>query len=690
MLPIGIDLGTTFSAIATISSNGMPEVIENLDGEKTTPSVIYFPENGEPIVGTDAKEYQAIGKNEVASFFKRNMGDTDFYQEFNHKKYSATELSSLVLKKLKNDAEKKLGQKIDSAVITVPAYFNDFQRNATIEAANLAEIKVLRLINEPTSAAIAYGVSKKGTSNSVTMVYDLGGGTFDVSLIKSSNSEITVIATDGDHMLGGKDWDDRIAGHLAEQFRNEFGSDPFEDTESFNDLLVRCEMAKKELSRLGSTKISIIHNGERGTYTLTRSKFEELTRDLLERTEVLARSVLCSAGLTWNDLDGVLLVGGSTRMPMVIDFVEKMCGAPPLRGINVDEAVALGAALQAASDLNDAGDFSLATSGSVDFALPTINDVTSHSLGMIATDVYGAKYINDIIIKKNASIPCENARDYSISTSLNNKDNTMEVYMLQGESDDPLECVVLGKYVFHDISHSSSKKAHIRVHYAYNKNGTVDVCGEQIHDSNKITKLRMTIEPVPEDMSWLKNSPAENVPPSALVLVIDISGSMEGRPLKEAKKAALSLIDELNFNKFHVGVVAFDNSTTIMCNCSDNKKTVEKAIDKLKIGSGTWGKPLKHAMDLMDSEEGAKYIVVLTDGCWFNARTAIEQSHLIKEKGGEIIAIGFGEADYNFLKAIATCDDNALLTDLSNLVNSFSKIGQVLSDGENNHHAFFN
>ena len=325
MVPIGIDLGTTYSAVATISENGRPEVVRNADGECTTPSVVYFPENGDPIVGAEAKEYQAVGENDVASFFKRYMGDPDFFQTFRGRKYSSTDLSTIVLKKLKADAEQELGQHVESAVITVPAYFNNSQRNATIDAAKLAGLKVLRIINEPTAAAIAFGLSSRTESGTTTMVYDLGGGTFDVSIVLSSNAEIAVLATDGDHKLGGKDWDDRIAGYLAGQFREEFGMDPFEDQESFNDLMIKCEKAKRELSVRDSTKVSIVHNGEQGKYTLTRAQFSELTRDLLDRTRGIAESVLKSVdGLTWEKLDGVLLVGGSTRMPMVAEFVEEI------------------------------------------------------------------------------------------------------------------------------------------------------------------------------------------------------------------------------------------------------------------------------------------------------------------------------------------------------------------------------
>lgn len=685
MLAVGIDLGTTFSAVATVSERGHPVVVENAEGEHTTPSVVYFPESGEPIVGAEAKEYQAVGEADVASFFKRDMGDPDFYQVFRGRRYSPTELSAIVLKKLKSDAEASLGQKVDAAVITVPAYFNNGQRNATMAAAKAAGLRVLRIINEPTAAAIAYGLKTKSDRETITMVYDLGGGTFDVSIVRVTNSEIAVLATDGDHKLGGKDWDDQIAGYLAAKFKDEFGADPFEDAESFNDLLVRCEKAKKELSVRDSTKVSIVHNGERGTYTLTRVEFAEITRDLLERTRGISESVLRSVeGLTWDKLDGVLLVGGSTRMPMVASFVEEVTGRAPLRGINVDEAVAMGAALQAAADLQSEDDLELEGMAESVFSLPVIRDVTSHSLGMVAENKDRSKYLNSIIIKKNSPIPTENASDYTIRVSSNRKANQLEVYMLQGESAIPLECSVLGKYVFSDILPTREGTAKVRVHYAYNKNGTVDVNAEQL-GMGKTIPLKLSIEPVPEDLSWLGRSPRENepsAPQTSLVIAVDTSGSMHGRPMKEAKRAAKSLVERLDMNRFRVGILAFSDRIGILTNCSNNKDNILSAIDKLNVGWGGGNEacPFKDAMNVMEDGKGAKFVVVLTDGIWEHPEQAVRDAKDVKRAGTEIIAIGFGCANHGFLRSVATCDENAIMTDLSRLVDSFSKIAQVLTE----------
>lgn len=689
MNAIGIDLGTTFSVVATVNASGRPEVVKMPeDGNSTTPSVVYFPETGDPLVGAEAKAMQALGEQDVASFFKRDMGDSGFTQVYRGRSYSATDLSAIVLRHLRLGAEEALGTKIDSAVITVPAYFNNAQREATIAAAKQAGFRnVLRIINEPTAAAIAFGLTKSAAMGKTTMVYDLGGGTFDVSIVKVTPAEITVLATDGDHRLGGKNWDDRIAQELAQRFKDEFGTDPFDDAESFNDLLVRCENAKRDLSQRENTRITVVHGGDRGSYTLTRAEFEVLTRDLLERTRNISESVLAAVpGLNWNNLDGVLLVGGSTRMPMVGEFVQAMTGRPPLHGINVDEAVAMGAALQAASDLQNDGEFELegAGAGGGEFSLPTITDVTSHSLGMVAENGDRSKYVNSILIAKNSTIPKTETKPYTLRVGRDRSRNKMEVYMLQGEDVDPLSCDILGKYVISDIEPVSGGKATLEVGFSYNKNGTVDVTAVQ-RDTGR--ELPVAKEPVPEDMSWLSRSPKENDKNNvkmnvSVVIAVDTSGSMEGRPLREAQKAARQLVSKLDLQQFSVGIMSFNDDNDCVVACCNDARKIDRAIGYLpKFSGGTSAVPFRTAMSMMKDDAEKRFVIVLTDGEWFSPGPAIADAAMLKEGGVEIIAIGFGEADYNFLRKIASCDENALMTDLSNLVDSFSTIGQVLAEG---------
>ncbi|MEN8217148.1 MAG: Hsp70 family protein [Pseudomonadota bacterium] len=344
-LAVGIDLGTTNSAIAYINEHGQPVVIPNELGESITPSVICF-KDGEQIIGDDGKEMQALGMYPVAAFFKRQMGDELFIFHADGVDYSSTELSTLLLKKLKKNAEAHLGQTITDAVITVPAYFRDPERKATIEAGQAAGLNVLQVINEPTAAAVAYGLNKTQKKQRL-LIYDLGGGTFDVTLLELEKDHVRVKNSDGDHQLGGKDWDDRIIEYLASKFQDEYGIDPLEDAESLADLLVQAEEAKKRLTSFEKTVISIAHEGKKGKYELDRATFGQITSDLMERTMSMTMRVLEDMRLKPSHIDGVLLVGGSTRMPMVHQFIAKQFGKQPMTGINVDEAVALGAALVA-------------------------------------------------------------------------------------------------------------------------------------------------------------------------------------------------------------------------------------------------------------------------------------------------------------------------------------------------------
>ena len=346
---VGIDLGTTNSAVACRNAYGRPEVIANREGQNITPSVVYFGTEP-PAVGQEAKEWARLGNEEIASFFKPHMGNPLFQLQFHGKTYSATELSTLVLRRLKEDAEARLGDQVDRAVITVPAYFADPQRKATIEAGRPPGFEVLRIINEPTAAALAYGLQKSGVDETV-LIYDLGGGTFDVTVARITPEEIIILATAGDHDLGGKNWDDRIATFLAERFAAETGFDPLDDPVALNEVLVRSEQAKWALSERNSTRITLQLGTERRTFELSRAEFEAMTFPLMDRTRRLTEEALGEAGLSWPRLDGVLLVGGSTRMPMVRAYVTADGRQAPAAGVNVDEVVALGAAIQAAIEV---------------------------------------------------------------------------------------------------------------------------------------------------------------------------------------------------------------------------------------------------------------------------------------------------------------------------------------------------
>jgi molecular chaperone DnaK (HSP70) len=438
-LTVGIDLGTTNSAIARLDTHGRPVLIPNREGKSITPSVICF-RDGDVLVGETAKELQALGSWPVAAFFKRQMGDPLFVFHANGRDHSATELSTLVLRKLKHDAEAHMGEAVTHAVITVPAYFRDRERKATIAAGQAAGLDILLVINEPTAAAVAYGLDR-GAATRRLLVYDLGGGTFDVTLLDLTRGVVQVRTSDGDHQLGGKDWDDRIIEFLAGRFQAEFGLDPIESTDSLADLLIQAEDTKKKLSAFNVATVSMTHGGFRGRYALERSKFEEITSDLMERTMALALGVLHGQHLQPSNIDGVLLVGGSTRMPMVHRFIEKAFGKPPMGGVNVDEAVALGAAVVAAEQmaLRAPSCQPLALNGPA-----RTRDVTNHSLGMIAVNADRSAYVNSIILPKDTPVPCEHARPYQQRTR-SQGDNRIEVFMTQGETESPAEVAYIGK-----------------------------------------------------------------------------------------------------------------------------------------------------------------------------------------------------------------------------------------------------
>ena len=401
---VGIDLGTTNSAIAVLEG-GEPTIIPNAEGARTTPSVVAFSKTGEVLVGEIAKRQAVTNVDRTISSVKRHMG-TDWTTEIDGKKYTAQEISARILQKLKRDAEAYLGEPVTEAVITVPAYFNDAQRQATKDAGQIAGLKVERIVNEPTAAALAYGL-EKGKEDELILVFDLGGGTFDVSLLEVGKdddgfSTIQVRATSGDNHLGGDDWDQRIVNWLIDQVKAKTGADLSKDAVALQRLKEAAEQAKKELSSATSTNISLqylsmtadgpIHLDE----TLTRAKFEELTADLLERTKKPFRDVMAEAGVTVSEIDHVVLVGGSTRMPAVTEVVKELTGGrEPNKGVNPDEVVAVGAALQAGVIQGDRKDVLLI-------------DVTPLSLGIETKGGVMTK-----LIDRNTAIPTKASEIFS-------------------------------------------------------------------------------------------------------------------------------------------------------------------------------------------------------------------------------------------------------------------------------------
>lgn len=667
---VGIDLGTTFSVVACLLQGELkPRVIPTDSGRAIVPSVVCFAD-GKILVGDEAKERQENG-GEAAAFFKRAMGDPDFSVQMGGQTYSAIGLSALVLAYLRDVASAHLHEAVDRAVITVPAYFTNVRREATIQAGREAGLAVLSIISEPTAAARAYGL-RPGVNGTV-LVYDLGGGTFDVSLVKITATELRVVGTGGDHNLGGKDWDDRLLAWVADRFDQQFGGQLLESVR--DDLLIEAEKVKRTLSARESATFTVRRGSTVGQYTMSRGSYEDLTRDLVERTRMLSEQVLDAAGVRWGDLDGIVPVGGSTRMPMVRTLLAQMSGREPLAGIQPDEAVALGAAIQAAEDLEaqepSAPRFFLA-------GRRPIVDVMSHSLGMIAVSTDQSRYVNSILVKKNEPIPSQQTRRYSLRVGRRGG-SRLEVFLTQGESTDPAACSYLGKYVFSGFADTSAQEVDVDVTYAYDRNGVVQVEAASAPTGHK---LALTVEPLPDDVpARFAGAPAKSEP-LTVYLVFDVSGSMSGEPLKEAQKAARAFAHECDLGAAVIGILVVSDTTRVVLKATENARKIEDAIAAISVGmtgGGNAGHPFDELLGLLQRQKGRRYAVVLADGVWSDQASAVARAKDCHAAGIEVIGVGFGGADRAFLGQISSADEG-LFTDLRGLTEAFSSIARELAD----------
>ena len=460
---IGIDLGTTNSCVAVLEG-GKPVVIPNGEGQRTTPSIVAFSKNGERLVGDPAKRQAVTNVDRTVASVKRQMG-TDRRVKIDGKKYSPQEISAMILQKLKKDAEEYLGESVEQAVITVPAYFSDAQRQATKDAGKIAGLKVERIINEPTAAALAYGLDKSQSQK--IMVYDLGGGTFDVSVIEIGDGVVEVLATAGDNHLGGDDFDARVVEYLLKEFRKQEGIDLSKDRTAVQRIMEEAEKAKKELSSAMTVQINLpfITTDSSGPkhmdLTLTRAKFQELTYDLVDRTSGPVNQALSDAGISASQLNMVLLVGGSTRMPAVSEKVKQLTGKEPSKNMNPDECVALGAAIQGGKMAGESG----------------LNEILLMDVTPLSLSIETAGGVATRLIERNTTIP---TRYSQVFTTAANFQTAVDIKVLQGERAMAKDNKLIGNFRLKGIKRAMRGVPQIEVTFDIDVNGILNVSAKDL------------------------------------------------------------------------------------------------------------------------------------------------------------------------------------------------------------------
>ncbi|MAU09038.1 MAG: hypothetical protein CL607_04390 [Anaerolineaceae bacterium] len=503
-IALGIDLGTTNSVVAVVNEQGVPEVIPNSEGERLTPSSVHF-DGDNIVVGQFARDALRVDPDNVVMFVKRQIGNPTWHVQYDGKEHTAIDVSALILEKLRKDAEQALNMSINYAVITVPADFDDARRRATETAATIAGMKVLCLINEPTAAAIAFGANRKGDKKTV-LVYDLGGGTFDVTLMMIEGDKIRVLATEGQQLLGGKDFDDLIIKYAVQAFQAEHGFDPTAEEYVAAELREQAEKAKRELSKRSSTILVIGAKGRTTRTSLTKEQLDEFISSKVDNTFIHIRNVLEHSKLAPEDVDQVILVGGSTRLRIVREKLAEFFGKDPDASINPDEAVALGAAIVAARELAEIEPEALSETVHEVVGGLQVSDVLSHSLG-IGTFVPGTnRPFNSIMLARNTPIPKEESRIFPTTTA---NQTAIKITIYQGEFDDPSLCNPVGEFLLKGLPPNRPVGKKVRITISCNTNGMVEVQATDIETGLQAETVvnysqGLSQDEIADKQSWLK------------------------------------------------------------------------------------------------------------------------------------------------------------------------------------------
>mgnify|MGYP000193444774 CR=1 FL=1 len=748
-IAVGIDLGTTFSAVACVGADGEPRVLPNSSGEHTTPSVVAIAEDGSVACGEAAKEAQLMGDANVASFYKTNMGNAGYVEYLRGCEFDATTLSSTFLRHLIADVSRANNVQIDSAVVTVPAYFEAPQREATLEALRRTGVRALGTLNEPSAAAYAYGLmSADAAGDRTILIYDLGGGTFDVTVARLSGREIRVLSSTGNHQLGGRQWDSALSDFILDQLCDERGLDR-DDVESaltpsdINTLAVVSEQVKRDLTTRARTRARVMAESVSGTVEISREDFEEATRHLLTLTTDCCEEALREAGLTWAQVDGYILVGGSTKMPQVREYLTGKVGSGPVGGnVNPDEAVALGAAVYAAQKCGTTFSLPGASAAAPRFslgALPKLVDCTAHSMGMIAESEDRSRYVNSTIIAKNTPIPVTNSREYAVGATPG-RPGSLEIYLLQGDDPAPLNNTVVGKYVVPKIPGERGRETHVLVSYSYTENATIEVGATLASSGRALEVERAEVE---SDLSRFLNAPTDNDakgeghgPVDARVMIcVDVSACMFGEGFAGAEEAVDSFLGSVDGSGVQVGLMYFADSSKVVCEPSDdyagivkytraglfNRCVINKdligspdfnqqefdlseksgfySLEATECGDGYSADPLNEYISWrggVKKDDVSDIVLILTTGCWVPdvgdsaLDSVLDNSKSLREDGVTIIGIGVPDVSLEpllqtellkTLKKISTSDSYAGLFDFSELGTAFSSIGRSISSG---------